>query len=550
MKRIDPESTLLYMFKQLKHFKQSGTGFRPATQNVGQFSVHHSEESPSCDFPETGFNPSCMGDSYKSFHPTECSPGCMEDSGGCQESAEKRHIMKNADLTQHWLRIINTMNEGLMLVSPDGSILMVNHSFEQLTGYPAEEIVGNSCKLLGCDACESMLTPECKECCNLFLPNHGDIRQCRCVIIRKDGALLSVLKNASVLRDESGKMIGAVETITDLTEIDHLDQKVGDLSRQLIDTDYSGIIGTSAAMRKVFQLIEKAAHSDAPIIILGESGTGKELVAQAIHNQGLRKNGPYVQLNCAALNASLLESELFGHIKGAFTGAYRHRVGRFETAHGGDIFLDEIGDMPLSMQVKLLRVLETKQFERVGDHRPITVDVRIISATNKNLPELIDKGLFREDLYFRINVIPICLPPLRERKEDIPILVSSFIRQLNSKTDKNIQGLSVNAMKRFMEYSWPGNIREMKSALEYAFVIAESRWIDLEHLPLQFESAGQTSRPPEKTDASIEKSALIEALRQSNGNQTHAARILGINRVTVWNRMRKYHIDLKEILSG
>jgi transcriptional regulator with PAS, ATPase and Fis domain len=176
--------------------------------------------------------------------------------------------------------------------------------------------------------------------------------------------------------------------------------------------------------------------------------------------------------------------------------------------------------------------------------------VRIISATNKNLPELIDKGLFREDLYFRINVIPICLPPLRERKEDIPILVSSFIRQLNSKTDKNIQGLSVNAMKRFMEYSWPGNIREMKSALEYAFVIAESRWIDLEHLPLQFESAGQTSRPPEKTDASIEKSALIEALRQSNGNQTHAARILGINRVTVWNRMRKYHIDLKEILSG
>lgn len=460
------------------------------------------------------------------------------------------HTMKNTDLTQHWLRIINTMNEGLMLVGPDGSILMVNRSFEHLTGYPAEEIVGRPCKLLGCDACESMLTPESREYCNIFLPNHGDIRQCRCVIIRKDGGLLSVLKNASVLRDESGKIMGAVETITDLTEIDHLDQQVGVLARQLIEDDYFGIIGASPSMRKVFQLIEKAANSDAPIIILGESGTGKELVAQAIHDQGLRKNGPYVQLNCAALNASLLESELFGHIKGAFTGAYRHRVGRFETADGGDIFLDEIGDMPLPMQVKLLRVLETKQFERVGDHRPITVDVRIISATNKNLPEIIGKGLFREDLFFRINVIPIYLPPLRERKEDIPLLVNSFIRRLNNKSGKNIHGLSSNAMKRFMEYSWPGNIREMKSTLEYAFVVAESGLIDIEHLPLQLEMNGQTVKRPVKTDALFEKNALIEALRKSNCNQTHAARILGINRVTVWNRMRKYNIDLNGIVPG
>lgn len=458
--------------------------------------------------------------------------------------------MKYSDLSQHWLRIINTMNEGLMLVSPDGTILMVNRSFEQLTGYPTEEIVGNSCKLLGCDACESMLNSESREYCNLFLPHHGDICQCRCVIIRKDGGLLSVLKNASVLRDESGRMMGAVETITDLTEIDHLDQKVGVLTRQLVDCDYSGIIGASPAMQKVFELIEKAANSDAPITIIGESGTGKELVAQAIHDRGLRRNGPYVQLNCAALNASLLESELFGHIKGAFTGAYRHRVGRFEMANGGDIFLDEIGDMPLPMQVKLLRVLETKQFERVGDHRSITVNVRIISATNKNLSAMIGKGLFREDLFFRINVIPISLPPLRERKEDIPLLVGSFIRRLNDKTGKNIQGLNANAMKQFMEYYWPGNIRELKSALEYAFVVTESGLIGIEHLPLLFESNGEMTKRVQRDDAAFEKNALIDALRKTNGNQTHAARILGINRVTVWNRMRKYHIDLQEILPG
>jgi transcriptional regulator with PAS, ATPase and Fis domain len=304
-------------------------------------------------------------------------------------------------------------------------------------------------------------------------------------------------------------------------------------------------------MQKVFQLIERAAQSDSPIIIFGESGTGKELVARAIHEQGRRKTGPYVQLNCAALNADLLESELFGHIKGAFTGAYRHRMGRFEAAHGGDLFLDEIGDIPLSVQVKLLRVLETQQFERVGDHHPINVDVRIISATNKNLLEMIARKQFREDLFFRINVIPIYLPTLRERREDIPILVSSFIQRLQRITGKGINGLTPNALRLFMDYSWPGNVRELKSALEYAFVIAEAGKVDTDHLPPQFiqgetKVAGgrpQTNDPPEKI-------ALIEALRRTNGNQTQAARLLGINRVTVWNRMRKFGVDLKKVLQA
>jgi transcriptional regulator with GAF, ATPase, and Fis domain len=271
-------------------------------------------------------------------------------------------------------------------------------------------------------------------------------------------------------------------------------------------------------------------------------------VARAIHEQGRRKSGPYVQLNCAALNADLLESELFGHIKGAFTGAYRHRLGRFEAAHGGDLFLDEIGDIPLSVQVKLLRVLEAQQFERVGDHHPIHVDVRIISATNKNLLEMIARKQFREDLFFRINVIPIYLPPLRERREDIPILVSSFIQRLQRITGKGLNGLTPNAMKLIMEYSWPGNVRELKSALEYAFVIAESGMVDIEHLPPQFaqgDSGAAGGLAP--AGSSTEKTELIEALRRTNGNQTQAARLLGVNRVTVWNRMRKYGVDLKKL---
>jgi transcriptional regulator with GAF, ATPase, and Fis domain len=322
---------------------------------------------------------------------------------------------------------------------------------------------------------------------------------------------------------------------------------VHQLSHQLeIKDGFQGIVGSSPVMQKVYQVIQKAAMSDAPVIIYGESGTGKELVARAVHLMGRRKEAPFVQLNCAALNEALLESELFGHIKGAFTGAYRHRIGRFEAAHEGDLFLDEIADIPLATQVKLLRVLETKQFERVGDHHPVTVDVRIITATNKDLQEMIDSKRFREDLFFRINVIPIHLPPLRERLEDVPLLVAAFAERLRKRTGKKITGLSPEAMERFMSYSWPGNVRELKSALEYAFVIAEKGPIGLEQLPhpLVSEPNPHASR---SRDAE-EKVALVEALRKSNGNQSEAARILGVNRVTVWNRMRKHGIDLRKVL--
>jgi len=370
----------------------------------------------------------------------------------------------------------------------------------------------------------------------------------RCVIKRKDGTYLPVLKNASLLKDENDQVLGAVETLTDISEIDKLGRTITQLTRKIcLEEGFLGIIGNSHAMERVFDVVEKAAQSEAPVIIYGESGTGKELVAKAIHELGPRKKGPFVQLNCAALNEALLESELFGHTRGAFTGAYRHRIGRFEAADGGDIFLDEIGDIPLSIQVKLLRVLEAKEFERVGDHTPISVDVRIITATHRDLQELVSRKAFREDLFFRINVIPIFLPPLRQRREDIPLLVDHFLRVLRERTGKNIMGVSQEAMERFMAYHWPGNVRELKSALEYAFVVGEGEIISLDQLPPQLGSV--TSRPSTflSSKEMAEKEALVEALMKTKGNQSRAAKLLGISRVTVWNRMKKYGIDLKRI---
>ncbi len=456
--------------------------------------------------------------------------------------------MESLSGSRYWEQIINTMSDALVLISPEGRILLVNRAFEELTGYAAADVVGQSCSMLECDACRHHPQEDGSQRCALFEPGQEEMRRVRCTIARKNGTYLNTIKKAFILKDENGRILGAVETMSDITELERLDQKVESLSRKLTDGgDYHGIIGASAPMRKVIQLVDKAAQSDAPVMIYGESGTGKELVAEAIHERGVRRDGPFVRLNCAALNASLLESELFGHIKGAFTGAYRHRQGRFEAADGGDIFLDEIGDISESVQVKLLRVLENKQVERVGDHRPIRVDVRIISATNKNIADLITLKQFREDLFFRINVIPIQLPPLRARKEDIPLLVQHFIQRLRRSTGKAIGGLTQGALQQFMDYAWPGNIRELKSALEFAFVVAEGGKLDIEHLPPQLGGGGRSCGPP-ATENPTEKEALIDALRRTKGNQTQAARLLGVNRVTVWNRMRKYGVDLKRVL--
>ncbi len=455
---------------------------------------------------------------------------------------------REVDINRHWKKIFNTMDDGLFLIGTDGTILMVNRAFERLIGYTSDEIIGKPCTVLNCDACDRALSGKSGPWCTLF-EQEEDIRK-RCLIMRKDGTCLPAIKNASLLKDEQGIILGAVETITDISELDRLDREIDHLCRQLdAEGGFHGIVGRSKVMQKVFEVIEKAAQSDAPIIIYGESGTGKELAARAVHVLGRRRDGPFVQINCAALNPTLLESELFGHVKGAFTGAYRHRIGRFEAAHRGDIFLDEVGDVPLTTQVKLLRVLETKQFERVGDHKPIAVDARIITATNKNLRQLIAAKEFREDFFFRINVLPIHLPPLRERTEDIPLLINTFLNRLRSSTGKDVKGLTASAMSGLTAHDWPGNVRELKSALEYAFVVGGEGWIDVHDLPPMLASKAEpgAETDDEKRDVATEKEALMAALRQAGGNQSKAARLLGVSRVTVWNRMKRHGIDLKKV---
>ncbi|MEW6386962.1 MAG: sigma 54-interacting transcriptional regulator [Thermodesulfobacteriota bacterium] len=460
--------------------------------------------------------------------------------------------MDEQKINRYWKEIVNTMNDGLMVVSPDGTILMVNQAFEKIVGYRREELLGRSCVLLHCDGCVAARSEGKSQWCDLF--EQGAATRKPCLFMRKDGSYVHVVKNAAVLRDETGQVLGAVETLTDISEITQRDEKIQQLSR-LVDTagDFHGLVGQSPCMQQVFDITSKAAQSDAPVIIYGESGTGKELVAHAVHALGPRREGPFVACNCAALNEALLESELFGHVKGAFTGAYTHRQGRFEAAHRGDIFLDEIGDLPPAIQVKLLRVLETKQFERVGDHRTITTDVRIITATHRHLESLVKQGKFREDLFFRINIIPIHLPPLRERLEDVPLLVDHFLNRLRQGSGKTVTGLTREAMKVLMNYHWPGNIRELKGALEYAVVLTEDGLVTPEHLPPKMSHRELLPESPPVAEPVLEtdeKTALIQALRQAGGNQSQAAALLGVSRVTVWHRMKRYGIDVRKLVTS
>jgi transcriptional regulator with GAF, ATPase, and Fis domain len=315
---------------------------------------------------------------------------------------------------------------------------------------------------------------------------------------------------------------------------------------------FQGIVGQSPPMLRLFSLIASAAQSDAPLLIQGESGTGKELVAAALHRLGPRSQGPFIKVNSAALHESLLESELFGHVKGAFTGADRTRVGRFEAAHGGDIFLDEVGDLPLTTQAKLLRVLQEKVIERVGDQKPIPVDVRVITATNQDLHRLRAAGGFRDDLFYRISVIPILLPPLRDRRDDIPLLVEAFIERTRLKTRKPINGISKEALEVLLVHSWPGNVRELINVIHYAFVLCHAGAIQPEHLPaldhLSLPSPVEPQkkrRPPGK----ITEERLLEAINVAEGCRAEAARRLGVSRVTLWKLLKKHNIQVEEIIS-
>ncbi|MFH1776962.1 MAG: sigma-54 dependent transcriptional regulator [Candidatus Omnitrophota bacterium] len=325
--------------------------------------------------------------------------------------------------------------------------------------------------------------------------------------------------------------------------------------------DFKNIIGKSSKMLEVFELMSKLINTDVTVLILGESGTGKELVSRAIHYNSPRRDKPFIKINCAAIPDTLLESELFGHEKGAFTDAAAAKPGKFELAHGGTLFLDEIGDMSAATQSKLLRVLQEKEIERLGGTKPIKVNVRIIVATNKNLTQTVKDGEFREDLYYRINVVSINLPPLRQRREDIPYLIDYFLANFNAEFHRNIKNISVDAMELLMKYNWPGNVRELENVLQRAILVADKDTIIKECLPMYLRSMEKESyyQKVEHTDftqplndivkevvCDIEKQLILQALNKTNWNRTHAAELLKISRKSLFNKIKQYDIYDKE----
>ena len=356
--------------------------------------------------------------------------------------------------------LLESMADGVFTLNREGEITSWNASMEKISGYSAREALGRTCSMLRFNLCLKRSCPSGIKECGIY--KRGSVDAKECALRHKDGHDVPVLKSARLVKNSHDSVIGIVETVTDLTELKNARRQIEEISRKLGEVHrLDNIIGKSRAMRDVFTAIRAASASEATVLIQGESGTGKELVAGAIHYNSDRAGKPLVTVNCSALTESLLESELFGHAKGAFTGAIRDRKGRFEEAGGGAVFLDEIGEVSPYIQVKLLRVLQEREIERVGESRRRKIDLRVMAATNRDLYQLVRTGEFRQDLYYRLKVFPIDVPPLRHRKEDIPLLASHFIAQQNKKTDKQIQGLSQTALRLFMDHAWPGNVREL-----------------------------------------------------------------------------------------
>jgi two-component system response regulator HydG len=451
-------------------------------------------------------------------------------------------------------QIIDTMADGVFTLDNIGRVTSWNRSMERISGYTAEEAMGKSCQILKCSRCFGKKCPSGIRSCKII--KEGESEAHECLIMHKAGNNVPVIKNARVVRDENQKTIGVVETVTDLSEISLARQKAEEALIRLGEKHrLENLIGKSHEMQKVFAAINAAAASEATILIMGESGTGKELVAGAIHQRSARKTFPLIAVNCSALTESLLESELFGHVKGAFTGAVQNRVGRFEEADGGTVFLDEIGEISPFIQVKLLRVLQEREIERVGDSKTRKINIRIMAATNRDLYSRVQEGHFRDDLYYRLKVFPIVLPPLKKRKEDIPLLTRHFIDRYNHKTGKNITGISQHAMRVFLDHSWPGNVRELENAIEHAFVLCDRDQIEISDLPLEIRQSGDECWPGAVPGAGarkarigkdLAKEELLELLERREWNKAEVARRLGVSRTAVWKYMKKWNIPLQK----
>ncbi|MCF8068859.1 MAG: sigma 54-interacting transcriptional regulator [Desulfobacterales bacterium] len=431
-------------------------------------------------------------------------------------------------------RILDNLKDGIIAHDLNRNIFYFNKMAEKITGYNRSDVVGKDCHI-------AMGGPFCGDSCS-FCGKSPDIhgnKEYEVIITTKSGKQSHIEMSVTPIDDENGETFGVLASFKDITEI--LDLRL--IHRKV--TGYSNIIGQDNKMIQVFKQIRNVSEYDYPVHIYGETGTGKELVAAAIHNESRRRNAPFVPINCGALPEGLIESELFGHVKGAFSGAIRDRKGRFELAGGGTVFLDEVAELSKPMQVKLLRFLQESTFERVGGEKTIKSDTRIISATNKDLKKEVQRGTFREDLFYRLNVIPIMLPPLRKRKMDIPVLITHFLHQAAESNDEKKLMMSDEAMSLLVNYQWPGNVRELQNAIQYAIVKSTGKIIVPDDLPLEFREQ-PAIRPKRGPSASMDINAIEAALKKAGGNKAKAAKLMGIGRATLYRYINKH----PEIMNG
>jgi len=429
--------------------------------------------------------------------------------------------------------ILESIADGVFTIDREWRITSFNRAAERITGIPREKAIGQKCF----DVFHANI---CQTSCALkqTLETGKEIIDLPVDILNSQGETIPISISTAVLRNRKGKVIGGVETFRDLSALETLRRE---LLKQYTIGD---IVSKNPQMLKILSLLPSIAESNSTVLIQGPSGSGKELLARAIHSLSPRKNGPYIAVSCAALPDTLLESELFGYVKGAFTDARRDKPGRVALAEKGTLFLDEIGDISPALQVKLLRFLQEKEYEPLGAVKPQKADVRIIAATNKHLSQLVEQGLFREDLYYRINVIKIELPPLKERREDIPLLVEHFLKRFNLKMNKRIISVSPEVMDLFMRYDFPGNIRELENALEHAFVICNTSQIRLTDLPMELVNSPRLQPVSLATgkDAlqAAEWEVIQNVLQKHKGSRKKAAAELGISVVTLWRKLKAY----------